>query len=181
MKQKIFNSFLLLGLLVSLMGCSSLGVSTTGANYFVGKKEADLVKYFKYNGEVLESSSTEYDKVMYFTNLIRTVYVDKTTVVKFKNRKYNTVSNFNFYELYDGCYIYPGTVHHESVHKTQYIDGTVLTKDDDTHRNNNDEINSKIKSFNSLAQQYGAVKKSNDNAMFERTNIGDSYYIYDIQ
>ena len=50
-----------------------------------------------------------------------------------------------------------------------------------THRNNNTEISALIKSFNSAVQQYKAVKKDNDNTLFEKTNVGGFYYIYDIQ
>ena len=176
------NVFCLVLLFNSILGCSSLGVATSGAKYFNGKKEADLVKYFKYDGEQIKVGG-DYDKVLRFSNLVTTVYVDKTTTEKFKNRRYSTVSSFNFYALYDGCYIYPQTQHYGThVHRTDHVGGKVIVSDYETsHTNNNTEINSQIKSFNSAVHQYGAVKKINDNAMFERTNINGTYYIYDIQ
>ena len=72
------NVFCLVLLFNSILGCSSLGVATSGAKYFNGKKEADLVKYFKYDGEQIKVGG-DYDKVLRFSNLVTTVYVDKTT------------------------------------------------------------------------------------------------------
>lgn len=187
----------MLGFLSLYTGCASLGVATIGGKYFDGKIEDELVKYFKYEGEVVKADDN-FDKILYFTNLVSTMYVDKTTVEKFKNRKYSTVSNLNFYELYDGCLVYPETYHIQDVKWNGKIDKTV-TQDVSksasrepgiqpsggygirTHRNNNTEISALIKSFNSAVQQYGAIKKNADNTLFEKTNIGGFYYIYDIQ
>ena len=126
-----------------------------------------------------------------------TVYVDKTTTEKFKNRRYATVSTLNFYKLYDGCYIYPETYHIQDFAWNGRIDKTVtqdVPKSQSrvpmlqtsgvgirTHRNNNTEISALIKSFNSTVQQYDAIKKNSDTPLFEKANIGASYYIYDIQ
>ena len=167
---------------VLFTSCVTVGVAVSGGKYFDGKKEEELVKYFKYEGDIVKTNGN-YDKVILFSNLVTTVYVDKTTTEKFKNRRYSTVSSFNFYALYDGCYIYPQTQHYGThVHRTDHVGGKVIVSDYETsHTNNNTEINSQIKSFNSAVQQYGAVKKINDNAMFERTNINETYYIYDIQ
>ena len=194
--MKKFLGMFVAFVLALFMGCSSLGVATSGANYFNGKKETDLVKYFKYDGEAVKASG-DYDKVLYFTNLVSTVFMDKTTVEKFKNKKYSSISNLNFYELYDGCYIYPETYHIQDFLWNGRIDKTVtqdVSKSQSrapmlqtkgvgirTHRNNNTEISALIKSFNSVVQQYKAVKKDNDNTLFEKTNVGVFYYIYDIQ
>lgn len=167
---------------VLFTSCVTVGVAVSGGKYFDGKKEEELVKYFKYEGDIVKTNGN-YDKVMLFSNLVTTVYVDKTTTEKFKNRRFSTVSSFNFYALYDGCYIYPQTQHYGThVHRTDHVGGKVIVSDyKSSHTNNNTEINSQIKSFNSAVQQHGAVKKINDNAMFERTNINETYYIYDIQ
>ncbi len=195
--MKRIKSTLLLALSVFFTSCATLGVATSGGKYFNGKKEEELVKYFKYEGEAVKADDN-FDKILYFTNLVSTMYVDKTTVEKFKNRKYSTVSNLNFYELYDGCLVYPETYHIQDVKWNGKIDKTV-TQDVSksasrepgiqpssgygirTHRNNNTEISALIKSFNSAVQQYGAIKKNADNTLFEKTNIGGFYYIYDIQ
>lgn len=188
------NVFCLVLLFNSILGCSSLGVATSGAKYFNGKKETDLVKYFKYDGEPVKAAG-DYDKVLRFSNLVTTVYVDKTTTKKFKNRRYSTVSSFSFYKLDDGCYVYPETIHiqdfldggklyrtvNQDVSKSQGRAQGIMERGTRTHRNNNSEISSTINSFNYAVQQYRAVKKSNDSAMFERTNINEIYYIYDIQ
>ena len=172
-------------------------MATSGANYFNGKKETDLVKYFKSDGEAVKASG-DYDKVLYFTNLVSTVYMDKTTTEKFKNRRYTSISNLNFYELYDGCLVYPETYHIQDFNVSREYDFRTITQDVArsaskdpmiqsagqrirTHRNNNSEIKSTINSFNSLCQQYEAVKKINDNTMFEKTGVNGTYYIYDIQ
>ena len=167
---------------VLFTSCATVGVAVSGGKYFDSKNEEELVKYFKYEGDIVKTNG-DYDKVLRFSNLVTTVYVDKTTTEKFKNRRYSTISSFNFYALYDGCYIYPQTQHYGThVHRTDHVGGKVIVSDYETsHTNNNTEINSQIKSFNSAVQQYGAVKKINDNAMFERTNINGTYYIYDIQ
>lgn len=194
--MKRIKSTLLLALSVFFTSCSTLGVATSGGKYFNGKKEEELVKYFKYEGEAVKADDN-FDKILYFSNLVSTMYVEKTTVEKFKNRKYSTVSNLNFYELYDGCLVYPETYHIQDVMWNGKIDKTV-TQDVSksasrepgiqpsgyglrTHRNNNTEISALIKSFNSVVQQYSAIKKNADNTLFEKTNIGGFYYIYDIQ
>ena len=46
--MKRIKSTLLLALSVFFTSCSTLGVATSGAKYFDGKKEEELVKYFKY-------------------------------------------------------------------------------------------------------------------------------------
>ncbi len=190
------TGFFLLGFLSLFTGCTTLGVASSGGKYFEGKKEEELVKYFKYEGVIVNADSV-YDKVLYFTNLVSTMYMDKTTIEKFKSRQYSTVSDLNFYQLYDGCYVYPETFHIQDVKWGGGID-KIVTQDVyksesrapgvslrgigvRTHRNNNTEISSLIKSFNYALQQYGAVKKNSENIMFEKTAIGKSYYIYDIQ
>ena len=104
MKTKIFYVLALVATVVSFVSCATLGVATKGAEYFNGKKEEDLVKYFKYDGDPVKTSD-EYDKVLHFTNHVITIYVEKTTVEKFKNSQWLVVRNFFFQELYDGCLI----------------------------------------------------------------------------
>lgn len=161
--------------------CTSLGLFTKKADSFVGKTEDDLVKYFKYEGESV-SANEEFDKAMYFSNKVTTVYMDKTTVQKFKNKKSIQLSSFSFKELSDGCLLNSGTVHYATVKRTEDgPGGTRVTKVDATHKNDNTAINAQIKSFNANVQQYNAVKSTNDEAMFNRTSIGNSYYIYSIE
>ena len=159
--------------LVSLTGCASLGIASKGADYFIGKTEEDLTKYFKYEGKNV-SFEGDYDKALSFTNLVTTMYMDKTTIQKFKNRRYNMIMNFEFLELYDGCYIYQNTNSNYTPHVT-LVNGRVAS-----HTNRNQDIKSQINLFINYIQQYGAVKAINDDAMFERTNIGNTYYIYNI-
>ena len=56
--------------------CTSLGVQLHGEQYFVGKTENDLIKYFGDHGIEL-SNKTEYDKVVRFCNQIDTIYDEK--------------------------------------------------------------------------------------------------------
>lgn len=183
-----------------VFSCSSLGIASKGADYFVGKQESDLVKYFKYDGEAV-SANGEFDKAVYFSNKETTVYMDKTTVQKFKNRRYNSVSDFSFNELSDGCRLvgndhagicsianrpwkrYDEDVPSGGTPLQDVLNELAAGKNYSIllHRNNNTEINSKIKSFNNLIQTYGAVKKSSDDSIFNKTAIGSEYYIYDIE
>lgn len=156
-------------LLNFITGCSSLGVATSGANYFNGKKEADLVKYFKYDGESVRTDG-DYDKVLRFSNLVTTMYVDKTITEKFKNRRYSTISKLYYHELWDGCLIYPGQVVHRS-----FVNGQLAS-----HQNNNNAINNELKRFEADVRNLGAVPKNSDNVMFNKSSIGSTYYIYDI-
>ena len=136
-----------------LFSCTSLGISAKGADSFSGKKEEDLVKYFKYDGEAV-SASGEFDKAVYFSNKVTTVYMDKTTVEKFKNKRYIPISSFSFKELADGCLLNSGTVHYATVRRTEDgPGGTRVTKVDATHKNDNSAINAQIKSFNANVQQ----------------------------
>ena len=153
---------------IMLTACSSLGVATSGANYFNGKKETDLVKYFKYDGEPIKADG-DYDKVLRFSNLVTTIYVDKTTTEKFKNRRYSTNFSLYYHELWDGCLIYPGKVIHRS-----FVNGRLSS-----HQNNNAAINSELKRFDTDIRSLNAVPKASDNAMFETTPIGNTYYIYE--
>lgn len=179
--KKIIGTLIVL-LSVFFAGCSSLGVATSGAKYFDGKKKEDLVKYFKYEGESIKSNS-EYDEVLYFTNLVRTMYVDKTTVQKFKNKKYSLpLSEFSFKELSDGCLLYENTTHIETEKITQANpDGTDTKIYKENHKNNSSEIKQKIKSFNNAVNQYNAVTKSDEEKMFNKTAVGSEYYVYTIE
>lgn len=176
--------------------CASVGVALKGSNYFENKKEEDLVKYFKYEGETVEQSE-EYDKVLHFTNEVTTMFMDKTTTKKFKNRTYKLMPEytFSFFELYDGCYLSSGTNHLIDILYNGRIDKIInrdisenesrkeVAKEPGVryHTNNNSEIRAKVKSFNNFIQQYGAVKENDDNTMFDKTNIGNTYYIYEIK
>lgn len=199
--MKKIIKFLALGLALGfIIGCASIGVSSKGAVYFEGKNEADLVKYFKYDGNPVEAGN-DYDKVLHFSNLVTTVYVDKTITEKFKNRKYYPVSSFSFEKLADGCCLIGSETHVATfrwngqpiskVYDEDVPSGGIPTSEKVRsfsglrmsvmlHRNNNSEINSKIKSFKAAVRQYNAVKKSDDGAMFNKTPIGGEYYIYDI-
>ncbi len=206
--MKKIRTFLSLGLylvlvLIIIVGCSSLGVATSGAEYFNGKKETDLVKYFKYDGEPIKADG-HYDKVLRFSNLVTTVYVDKTTTEKFKKRRYYSVSDFSFKKLPDGCLLADNDEHFadviwsgQPIYKVIEEDvpsgGTPIGeavnayavsfkgKSIRLHRNNNTEIKEKIKSFNSAIQQYKAVKKTEDESVFNVTPVGSEYYVYDIE
>lgn len=167
-------------LLIVFSSCVSLGVSTLGANYFNNKQEVALVKYFKYEGESV-STGQEFDKALYFSNKITTVYMDKTTVQKFKNKKSTQLLKFSFYELYDGCLIYEGTEHLSDVYKTQaHPNGTVTKTLDRTHKNDNQSIKQKMDDFNRQVKQLNAVQKINDDTMFSKTQVGNTYYVFDI-
>ncbi len=178
--KKIF-SFVIVATIVLFESCTSLGVATDGAKYFYGKKEDELAKYFKYDGEPIETDS-EYDKVVYFTNFVRTVYVDKTTVQKFKNKRSKTIAKLEFFSLSDGCSYWTNQAN------LNYfgIDTTKKSYGGYGEINHNAQIRQGINNFNAIVQKLNAIENSvannsRINELFENTPIGNSYYLYDIR
>ncbi|MDR2499566.1 MAG: hypothetical protein LBD37_00615, partial [Treponema sp.] len=69
MKKTAYSVCLLMPVIFTLSACASIGVSTQGANYFVGKSESALSKYFGNEGAILDGEEG-YDTVRYFTNRV---------------------------------------------------------------------------------------------------------------
>lgn len=166
---------------IILTGCSSLGVATSGAKYFNGKKESDLVKYFKYDGESVKTNG-DYDKVLYFTNRVSTVYVDKTTVKKFKNKRSQEIAKLEFYTLSDGCQYWTDMTNFNyfgiDTTRKSYAHGGVLT--------NNAQVKQGVNNYYTIIQQLNAIENTVPNQqkikqLIETTAIGKSFYLWEIR
>lgn len=178
--KKIIETIIFLASVV-FTGCSSLGVATSGAKYFDGKKKEDLVKYFKYEGESFKSDS-EYDEVLYFTNLVRTMYVDKTTIEKFKNKRSQEIAKLEFYTLSDGCQYWTDMTNFNyfgiDITRKSYAHDGVL--------NNNAQIKQGINNYYTIVQQLNAIENTVPNQqrikkLVESTAIGKSFYLWEIR
>lgn len=173
-----FCSFLLF---TSLLGCSSLGVATSGGNYFNGKKETDLVKYFKYDGVQVKADG-DYDKVLRFSNLVTTIYVDKTTTEKFKNKRSQEIAKLEFYTLSDGCQFWTelSNLNYFSVdiNKKSYgVSGEY---------NHNAQIKQGVNNFYNIVQKLNAIENTIGNQQIikqtvNNTAIGKSFYLWEVR
>jgi len=171
----------MLGFLSLYTGCASLGVATIGGKYFDGKKEEELVKYFKYEGEVVKADDN-FDKILYFTNLVSTMYVDKTTVEKFKNKRSQEIAKLEFYTLSDGCQYWTDMTNFNYFG----IDTTRKSYAHDGVLNNNAQIKQGINNYYTIVQQLNAIENTVQNQqrikkLVENTAIGKSFYLWEIR
>lgn len=166
---------------VLFTSCATVGVVTSGGKYFDGKKEEELVKYFKYEGEVIKASS-DYDRVLYFTNLVSTLYMDKTTVEKFKNKRSQEIAKLEYYTLSDGCQYWT-----ESTNFNYFgIDATRKSYAHDGVLNNNSQIKQGLNNYYTIIKKLNAVENTVQNQqkikqLIENTEIGKSFYLWEIR
>lgn len=167
--------------LLCLTGCETLGVAASGEKYFEGKKEEELVKYFKYEGESVKFTG-DYDKVLYFTNLVSTVYVDKTTTEKFKNKKSQEIAKLEFYTLNDGCQFWT------ELSNINYFSVDVTKKSYGAHGeyNHNAQIKQGINNFYNIVQKLNAIENTVANQqkikqVVNDTAIGKSFYLWEVR
>ncbi len=161
--------------LFSLTGCASLGVASKGAEYFVGKTEADLTKYFGREGVVIDMEEEhDYDSILYFSNLIVKKNMSKTTQQTYKTSSSTLVFNLGVMEYSDGCLLstQTNTLHYalSSYDSNNYI-----------HRNDNNYVNSQIRHFKSEVERLAAVPVNNQDTAFKNTRPGSWYFTYRIQ
>jgi len=188
-KVAISTIFVVLFILV-LSTCAS--VNTQGINYFVGKSESDLIKHFGYNGVVQTSTkNNENEKIVFFTNKVIKYQVSRVNTVQYKVSRQTQIMLLSFNEFSDGCLVELPSPIGYGMHI--YIDGSiggstyardgkrvVKTGGDSNvvHRNNNAILVPKINQFNNTINRYTSYSKSQENDAFNRSKIGDSYYIY---
>jgi hypothetical protein len=160
-----------------------MSVNTQGANYFVGKPESTLTKYFGYEGEIYDGEG-EYDKIIYFTNKVIRLTATKQKVTRYKTSESKLVSRVFFAEFDDGCLHWlgddgHGIEHYELVNvgNTSATGSTIKMVFRHTN-NENVFVNNEIKKFNSEIQRLKAVPSTDQQAAFQRTNIGSWYYFY---
>lgn len=170
-----------MSLAIFFTSCSTLGVATSGGKYFNGKKEDELVKYFKYDGEPVKSDG-DYDKVLYFTNLVSTLYMDKTTVEKFKNDKTQEIAKLEFYTLKDGCQFWTeqSNLNYFSVDVTKKSYGI------NGEYNHNAQIKQGLNNFYNIVQKLNAIENTVANQKrikqtINDTAIGKSFYLWNVR
>jgi hypothetical protein len=169
MKRIILPLFLILLFIAFLFACVSMGTSLQGKNYFVGKSESALTKYFGYNGEEYDGEGV-YDKILYFTNLVVTVYMDKTTVTTYKTTTNQNVFSLNYSEHNDGCLVLFENGHYH------YRPRTAVTTPE--HRNDNAFVRGEFNRFNNEIKRLNAVSSDNQQATLNITPIGSWYFVY---
>ncbi|GHV89383.1 hypothetical protein AGMMS50267_17430 [Spirochaetia bacterium] len=174
MKRTIFPILLILFAMVCFT-CVSMGVSQQGRNYFVGKSENTLTKYFGYTGEIYDGEG-EYDRILYFTDRIVRYTATKQTTTRYKTSDSRLVSLIAFVEYNDGCLHLvdggSGKAHYEyDTYYGYYIHNT----------NDNAFVKTAVNKFNGEGQRLKAVDSSERQASFQKSKIGDWYYIYEIK
>jgi hypothetical protein len=171
MKKNIFSLIFIFILFFSLSECAT--VNSKGIYYFVGKSENDLVKYFGYNGKLVEPFNPEYDKVLFFTNKILKYQMSKTEYIRYKVTRQSEILNIMFNQFSDGCLCELDPVYYGQ-HYISDLNYNV------THRNNNANLRPIVNNFNNLINRNDAFPTSQRSTALDRSNIGDTYYLYTI-
>jgi hypothetical protein len=170
-KGIIFFAYVLLPVL-ALSTCAS--VNSQGINYFVGRSETDLINHFGYNGKEINSSDSEYDKVLFFTNKILKYRMSKTEYVRYKVTKQSEILDVSFNQYSDGCLTFI-----DSVYLGQhYVIEEISQNSRVIHRNDNSSLRPIINNFNNIINRSDAFPNSQRNSVFDRSRIGDTYYLY---
>lgn len=156
-------------------GCASLGVKTKGAEYFVGKTEADLIKYFDQEGVAFEiEEDHDFDSLLYFTNVIVQKNMSKTTQQTYKTSSSTQVFNLGVMEYSDGCLLATQT-------NTLHYDLSSYNSNSYVHRNDNNYVNSQIRHFEDEVARLAAVPVNDQDTVFKNTSPGSWYFTYRIQ
>jgi hypothetical protein len=175
--KKLYLSVFIAFACVFISTCAS--VKTQGIKYFINKSETDLIKYFGYNGVEIKYQYGEYDKVMLFTNKFIKYQMNKTNYTDYKTSKQTTVMSLVYNQFSDGCVTYNDATYY-GMHKV--VEGVVRADGSGryvVHRNDNAALVPQINQFNNLINRYTSYPSSQRNVAFDRSNIGDSYYLYD--
>jgi hypothetical protein len=176
--KKLIPIVLLILFNIALFSCKS--VKSQGINYFIGRTEADIIKHFGYNGIEIESSDNNYDRVMYFTNKVTKYQMNKVKIVNYKVARQTEIMTLDFYQYPDGCLFELDSQYYGSHYSTQMAFDVQISRLVATHRNNNNaRIVPKINDFNSIVNKYTSFPNSQRASAFERSNIGDTYFLYE--
>jgi hypothetical protein len=174
MKKYILTITFYILLAMFLSTCAS--VKSQGVSYFEGKKENDLIQYYGYNGTEINSSDSEYDKILFFTNKMLKYQMSKVNTVRYKSSRQTQIMIFSFWEFSDGC-LTDGRYHLE----TEGIASATGAGRTVAHRNDNAIIRPKINEFNNTINRNRSFPTSQRTEAFNRSNIGDVYYLYEIK
>jgi len=176
--MKKYFSYVVFILIIILLLSACATVNSKGIYYFVGKSENDLIKHFGYSGKSVESSNSEYDKVLYFTNKMLKYEMSKTNYVRYKVSRQSEILNISFNQFSDGCLTFPNSPYggnHYGIENNLYDYTSRLI-----HRNDNSAIIPTISNFNNIINRPDAFPYSQSNTIFDRSRIGDTYYLYNI-
>jgi len=175
MKKYIFSVTFIIFLFFELSACAT--VNSKGIYYFVGKSEIDLIKYFNYNGESIESSAPEYDKVLFFTNKILKYQMSKTEYIRYKVAKQSEILNIRFNQFSDGCLTFIDSAYYGQHYHIEGL-GSTAYQPRVIHRNDNSAIRPIINNFNNIIKRSDAFPNSQRDIAYDRSKIGDTYYLY---
>jgi hypothetical protein len=173
MRKSFELIFVILLVIFFISSCGSIGVNMYGKGYFANKKEADLIKYFGYNGVPVDGGS-EYDRVVYFTNKSITYSSTMTTVKRYKASNSETVFIFSYSEHNDGCLIdLRSRTRHYNLHG-------VPRNWQVSHSNDNAIVRSTINQFNSEVRRLKCIDPEYVTEYFNNSNIGDWFFVSQI-
>lgn len=173
-KLKILTLGLTVIAVMVFVGCASLGVATKGAEYFVGKTEEDLIKYFGQEGITSEGKEDPDFDFLYFTNMIVQQNMTKTTQKTYKTSNSTLVFNLGVKKYSDGCLLATHT-------NTRHYDLSSYDSSSYIHKNDNKYVNSEIRHFENEVSRLAAVPVNNQDTAFKNTSPGSWYFTYQIQ
>jgi len=170
MRKNAFLIFSILFIINLFASCAS--VKTQGIGYFIDRKESDLIKYFGYSGVESESFNNEYDRVLFFTDKTQKYQMTKVNTVQYKTAVQTEIIRISFNQFSDGCLcsLHPP---HNGQHYRE-VSGKIM------HNNDNFRIWQVINEFNFLRNRSNSFPASRQSVIFNRSNIGDSYILYQI-
>ena len=178
--KKIFV-LLLASLLLVFTSCTSIGIAMHGKDYFLGKKESWLIKYFGYDG-IPAGSESEYDKIIHFTNKTDSMIMSKTTIVTYKTSRNKKVYSFIYAGCSDGCLLdyNAGSYHYRPGSYSTGYGGRQIQIRAPEHRNDNRLVSAEINRFYSEVKRLNAVLPDKRQAIFDQTAIGSCFFVYNI-
>ncbi|MDR2596960.1 MAG: hypothetical protein LBC76_06535 [Treponema sp.] len=174
-KKNIFSLIFIFILGLLLSACAT--VNSKGIYYFVGKSENDLIKYFGYNGKLVEPFDPEYDKVLFFTSKILKYQMSKTEYIRYKVTRQSEILNIMFNQFSDGCLTFINSAYYGNHYGIEGV-GFSNQQPRVIHRNDNSAIRPVINNFNNIINRYDAFPNSQRDIAFDRSKIGDTYYLY---
>jgi len=169
MKKNMVSFVILLLSFLILSTCAS--VNSQGIRYFVGKSESDLIKHFGYNGTIIESLDSEYDKILFFTNRIFRYQMNKTEYIRYKVSRQSVIIDELYFQFQDGCLVSQYTNNGQHYYKDMY--GNITR-----HVNDNSSLVPIVNQYNSIRNRNDSYPNSQRSIAFDRSRIGDTYYLY---
>jgi hypothetical protein len=175
MRNKSICFLVILADILVITSCASMGVYMQGKDYFFGKREADVIKYFGYDGQPVDCD-TEYDKAVYFTDKMITYTAKKAIVQRYKVSNSNNVFIYTYSEYNDGCLLERGLHFTSAVTDVVHGRGVQVTSPV-IHRNDNAVVRSYINRFNSEVKRLNCIAPEYRQEYFDKSKIGDRFFV----